>query len=200
MTTSFSTVFAEKELINQMKTDDPVAFGKIYDHYCGAIYGKLVKLVKITAIADELLQDIFLKVWENRHILDVNCTLKPWLYKVTENEIYKFYRKVALDIKLQTHILQTFDELYTHTEEDYYLKESRKLLQDAMTNMPPRCREVFELCRLQGKSYEEAALLLDISTSTVSNHLVRATAIARKTLFQSVEIALIVVTAYMLRN
>lgn len=197
MTTSFSTVFAEKKLIDQMKAGDPVAFEKIYDHYSRAIYGKLLKFVKISAIADELLQDIFLKVWENRHTLDPNYTLKPWLYRVTENEIYKFYRKVALDVKLQTHILQTFDELYTHTEEDYYLKESHKLLQHAMSNMPPRCREVFELCRLQGKSYEETALLLDISTSTVSNHLVRATAIVRKTLFQSTDLALVVLTAYM---
>lgn len=197
MTTSFSTVLAEKKLIDQMKAGDPVAFGKIYDHYSQAIYGKLLKFVKISAVADEMLQDIFLKVWENRHTLDSNYSLKPWLYRVTENEIYKFYRKVALDVKLQTHILQTFDELYTHTEEDYYLKESRKLLQDAMTDMPPRCREVFELCRLQGKSYEEAALQLDISISTVSNHLVRATAIVRKTLFQSTDMAMIVVTAYM---
>uniref|UniRef100_F4CCY9 RNA polymerase, sigma-24 subunit, ECF subfamily n=1 Tax=Sphingobacterium sp. (strain 21) TaxID=743722 RepID=F4CCY9_SPHS2 len=197
MTTSFSTVLAEKKLIDQMKAGDPVAFGKIYDHYSQAIYGKLRKFVKISAVADEMLQDVFLKVWENRHTLDSNYSLKPWLYRVTENEIYKFYRKVALDVKLQTHILQTFDELYTHTEEDYYLKESRKLLQDAMTDMPPRCREVFELCRLQGKSYEEAALQLDISISTVSNHLVRATAIVRKTLFQSTDMAMIVVTAYM---
>ncbi|MFC6099308.1 RNA polymerase sigma factor [Olivibacter domesticus] len=200
MKPSFSTVFTEKELIDRMKAGDSVAFEKIYDHYSQGVYGKLLKLVKINAIADELLQDIFLKVWENRQILDSNYTLRPWLYRVTENEIYKFYRKVALDIKLQTHILQTFDELYTHTEEEYYLKESHKLLQDAMTNMPPRCREVFELCRLQGKSYEETASLLDISTSTVSNHLVRATAIVRKTLFQSTDMALIVVTAYMLHH
>jgi len=116
------------------------------------------------------------------------------------NELYQFYRKVARDKKLQAHIIDTFTEAYSHTEEDIYLKESRELLNRAIDQLSPQRKEVFNLCKIEGKSYDEAASLLGISPSTVSNHLVKANTSIRKYLFHSKESIALLLAALMVKG
>jgi RNA polymerase sigma-70 factor (family 1) len=188
----------EKVLLNRLKAGDRDAFAKLYDRYSDRIYGKLLKLTQADFLADELLQDTFVKLWEKRHLIDSELSIKAWLYKVAENEVYMFYRKLARDKRLQEQLVSVFTEAYSHTEEDIYLKESRALLEKAIEQLSPQRREVFKLCKVEGRSYDETAQLLNISTSTVSNHLVKATQSVRAYIFQSRETVAILMTAYLL--
>jgi len=132
-------------------------------------------MVKIAEIADELLQDVFLKVWLNRASIDADRPFAPWLYTIARNTVFEYYRRLALDKKMQAHLTATFVEFYNQTE-DYILNKERNIaLQEAIDQLPPQRKEIFQLCRIEGKSYKEAAELLHISPSTVSNQLVSAT-------------------------
>lgn len=183
----------ETELLQNLVVGNQYAFDLLYKRYSNRIYNRLLKLTQSQQLAEELLQDTFVILWDKRHTINPQLSVKAWLYKVAANEVYLFYRKLARDKKLQEHVVANFVESYTHTEEALYQKESRALLQQAMEQLPPQRREVFRLCKLEGHSYEETAVIMGISPSTVSNHLVKASNTVRQYIFQSQErIALLV--------
>jgi len=187
-------LYDEKELLIKLGEGKETAFNTLYDLYSNRIYNRLLKLTQSEQLADELLQDTFVILWNKRDTINPDLSIKSWLYKVAENEVYQLYRKIARDKKLQEHIVSTFLESYSHTEEGIYLKESQELLDKAMDQLSPQRKQAFKLCRLEGMSYQQAAEIMGVSSSTVSNHLVQATSMVRDYIFKSKErIALIVV-------
>src|SRR5690606_30163719 len=101
----------------------------LYNKYSNRIYNMLLKLTHSSELADELLQDTFVILWNKRSDIDTDQSVKSWLYKVAQNEVYQLYRKIARDRKLQEHVVLTFVESYSHTEESIYYKESQELLE-----------------------------------------------------------------------
>ena len=190
----------EKELLIRLQSGDRKAFEQLYGIYSVRIYGRLLKLTQSAQLADELLQDTFVILWEKRYQINTELSCKAWLYRVAENEVYQLYRKIARDKKLQDHIVANFTEAYSHIEEDYFLGESRTLLEKAIGQLSPQRREVFTLCKLEGKSYEEAASILGISPNTVSSHLVKATGNIRDYLFRSKESVALIITAIIFKS
>lgn len=185
----------EKELLGALRLGDRAAFDVIYFRYSGAIYGRLLKLTRSSDVAAELLQEIFVRVWNKHHLIHPELSFRSWLYQVAENEVYGFYRRLGRDRRLQEHITAGFIEAYTHTEEDIYRRESMELIHEAVNLLPPQRRQVFTLCKLEGKSYEEAADMLGISASTVSNHLVKAMSSVREYVFRSSQHTAMIMTA-----
>lgn len=132
-------------------------------------------MTKIPSIAEELLQDVFLKVWERRAMLDEQKSFQGLIYKIAERIIYDHYRKLARDIKMQAHLLEYMAEQYTPADEYILNKERANLLDSALSKLPNQRKIIFTLCKIEEKSYAEVAEILKISTSTVSNQLVKAT-------------------------
>jgi len=156
---------------------------------------KLLRLTASESLADELLQETFITLWEKRQQIIPELSIKSWLYKVAVNNVYLTYRKIAIDKKLQEHLIVNFAEAYSHIEEAIYLTENKEILYKAIDQLSPQRREVFTLCKLDGKSYDEVAGILGISSNTVSSHMVKATQAIRQYLFQSKEsIALIIMS------
>ncbi|WP_316751497.1 RNA polymerase sigma factor [Pedobacter gandavensis] len=175
----------EQQLLIQLKSGEESAFGKLYAHYSEMIYGRLLRLLKDPDMADEIIQELFLKVWEKRTQVNPLQSFKSYLYTIAENLVYDHFRKVARDRKLQEKFRQITTELYTHTEEDLLIKESMESINKAISTLPPQRQTAFVLCKMEGKSYEEAAEIMGISISTVSNHLVKANITIRAYLSKS---------------
>lgn len=87
---------------------------------------------------------------------------------------YDHFRKVAIDRKLENYLLSVTDETYSHIEEELVYKESNQLFLDAVAKLSPQRKQVFTLCKMEGKSYHEVSNLLNISTSTISDHLLKS--------------------------
>ncbi|UUC44189.1 RNA polymerase sigma factor [Flavobacterium cerinum] len=189
----------ERELLIKLGDGEETAFNTLYQQYANKIYSRLLKLTQSEQLADELLQDTFIILWNKRHTINPDLSIKSWLYKVAENEVYQLYRKIARDKKLQEHIVSTFIETYSHTEEGIFYKESQELLVKAMEQLTPQRKEAFKLCRIDGMSYQEAATKMGVSVSTVSNHLVQATCIVRNYIFQSQERMAILISILLLK-
>lgn len=155
-------------------------------------------MVKIPAIADELLQDVFLKVWLKKDTINLEKSFKPWLYTIAQNTVYDYYRKLAQDKKMQDHLIHTFATFYNQTEDYIYNKERTAVLNEAIEQLPPQRREIFRLCKLEEKSYKEVAEQLNISVSTVSNQLVHATkAVKDHVFFHSKEFLVFAIALYL---
>lgn len=165
----------EKKLLLLLQDNDVKAFNAIYEQYSLPIYRKFLHLVKLEEAAGELTQDLFVKIWEKRHLIDPEKPFRPYLNKIAENQVADFYRKLARDQRLKTAII----EIATSSESDSIEKEiieneDRNMVHEAIMKLPPQQQYVFQLCKIEGHSYEEASRILGISTTTVRNHIVRA--------------------------
>lgn len=184
--------------LDGLKNGQRAAFDFVYKKYSKLLLPRIQRMVKSPEIVDELMQDVFLKVWTNRAEIDLNKSFKGWIFIIAQTTVFSYYRKLALDKKMQKHLLEAFVEFYDQTEDYIFNKERTQLLKDAIEQLPAQRREIFQLCKMEGKSYQEAATLLSISPSTVSNQLVSATkSIKRYVFFHSQEFLLFCIAAYL---
>ena len=165
----------EKELLIKLRNGDEYAFDKLYQIYSLRIYRKLLKMVKVDVIAHELTQDVFVKVWTKRHLLDSNQSFRSYLFSIAQHLVYDTYRKISRDELLAKTVQLISTNAYTHTEEDIYYRETGEMIQKAIELLPPQQKRIFQACKIEGRSYDDIARELNISSSTVNNHIVKAT-------------------------
>jgi RNA polymerase sigma-70 factor (family 1) len=167
--------YNEQQLLNGLQQGDQECFERLYHLYSERLFVNLLKLVKHAETAEEILQDIFIQVWEKRSTIEIHTSVRAYLFRIGENKVYDFYRKARRDKLLYANVKATATEQYTHIEESLLFRENEQLLQAAVAALPPQRRQVFELCKLKGLSYEQVSSQLGISTSTINDHIVKAT-------------------------
>jgi len=171
----FETNDTEKEILLRLIQGDEQAFEKIYRLYSNRLYGKLLKLLKSVPQTEEIVQDVFLKIWEYRASIDPEKSFRAFLFKIAENKAFDFFRKAALHKAFETELIALSTSNHTMLEELIADEERSVLLEKAINNLPPQRQQVFRLCKLERKSYTEVSQLLGISLSTISDHIVKAT-------------------------
>lgn len=171
---------AEKSLLYALKEGDGGAFEKLYDRYSERILYNLLRIVRSSAIAEELLQDVFLKVWEMRATIDPKRSFQAFLFQLSSNLAIDFYRKAARKRIMEAAVALSTEATYEHVEKYVDYKEAEVLLDRTISRLPPQRQRVFRLCRIEGKTYEEVAEMLSISRSTVREHMVKANAFLRE--------------------
>nr|WP_121269793.1 RNA polymerase sigma-70 factor [Pedobacter schmidteae] len=174
--------FTNQELSGLLRQGDEPAFAELYKIYGPRIYSNLKRLTKDDELAKELLQEVFFKVWEKRDGLNVAVSFQAYLYKISENMVRDFFRRASRDKKLMEHLVNAASEFYSTVEDLYISKEDQGLFQKAIDELPPQRKKIFKLCKIEGKSYEEVSVLLGVSTSTVNDHIVKATKAIRLSL------------------
>lgn len=164
----------EKQLLLLLKEGDYEAFNSIYQRYSLRILGRIVRLVKSEQIAEEVLQELFLKIWEKREHINPELSFRSFLFSVAQNIVYDHFRKVALDERHRSEFIKGYTEDYAHIEEELVFKQAEEQLMKAIAKLPPQCQKVFVLFKLEGKSYKEICSQMNISRSTVNNHITKA--------------------------
>lgn len=164
----------EKALLEQLREGSAVAFTKLYNAYSGQMYVNIFKMVKDELIAEEIVQDIFSRIWQKRDNLHFEKSFAGYIYRVGQNLVYDFYQKLQRDKQLYREFKTIATEKYTHIEETLQYRENEALLQQAMRALSPQQKKMYQLCKLEGWSYKQAGELLGISAFTVKEHLVKA--------------------------
>lgn len=177
--------FDEKEILISLSKGDSDAFAVLYHHHKTFVFRNALKILKNEVYAQEILQEVFLKIWHNRTSINVDKPFRAFLYQIMRNSVFDFFRKAARDRSVQavlTTSMQNDDQQYNNVEEHIYLKETKEKIEHAIKLLPPKCREVFVLCKMEGKSYEEVAERLKISIATVNNHIVKGNRLLKESL------------------
>ncbi|MBV8252067.1 MAG: sigma-70 family RNA polymerase sigma factor [Chitinophaga sp.] len=186
-----ATVQNEKELLKGLASGDESAFREIYFLYSHRLYGNLLKLVKSETIAQEILQEVFIKIWEHRAGIDIEKSFRSYLFRIAENMVCNFYTKAGRHQALLKKLANHQDGAYAHIEEAIVSREESVFLVRALAALPVQRRQVFELCKMEGKSYNEVSLLLGISVSTISDHIVKANRFLREYALKHKELLII---------
>ncbi|WP_290799074.1 RNA polymerase sigma factor [Flavihumibacter sp. UBA7668] len=167
------------ELLRLLKTGDKAAFTQIYELYSQSLYLNLLKLLKFEPAAEELLQDIFITLWEKRTTIQIDTHLSGYLFGIAQHKAQDFFRKLKRDRKLHDYIRELATGEFESVEAKLLRQEELDLLNNAINRLSPQRKQVFQLCKLEGKSYQEVSHILGISPSTINDHIVKATRFIR---------------------
>jgi len=160
----------ETALIQSLNNGSKNAFDQLYFQYHKIVFANIFKFVKKQEEAEELLQDVFVALWENRKKINPQQSLLGWLTIVSHNKAINHLNRSVKNVLVQNGIMPI--EIADLPEvSDAQFEFQLKALEDAISQLPPRKRDAFLLCKMQGKSYEEAASILGISTNTVKEHI-----------------------------
>jgi RNA polymerase sigma-70 factor (ECF subfamily) len=179
----------EKRLLSEIAAGDEFAFREIFDYYRKPIYAYAMYLLKNEALADEIIQDVFLKVWVQRDQLNGVMHFRGWLYTIARNKMID-----ALKCQMRENSFKNSAQLTVvtnETEELVLAREYDHLVNEAIDNLSPQQQLVYNLSRKKGLKHEEIARELNISTNTVKTHLVHALRAMRKHLLPHLHIAVI---------
>jgi RNA polymerase sigma-70 factor (ECF subfamily) len=178
-------------LLARLHNNDERAFNKLYSTCFRPIYRRIFSLVKDEAIADELVQDLFLKLWQKREDIDPQQSFEAYLFTIAQHLVYDHFRRIAKNKRLVARLLLNATDYYLHSDILLETKESRELLQKAIDQLSPQRREVFTRCKIEGKTYEETSLELGISVPTVNSHMTQSMKLVREYLLKNQDIVLI---------
>lgn len=162
----------EKELIQRIIKGDTMAFEQVYQHYAKRLSIKLLHLLKNEELAQDILQDVFLKVWEIRGNLDPELSFISLLYTIAGNYCKNSFRKALSQQLYEQH--HGLEEAYCPIEQQLEHKETGMALQAALDKLTPRQKQVFTLHKIEGRSYKEISELLGISPNTINQLMQQA--------------------------
>jgi len=164
----------ENDLLARVAEGDERAFGIVFHHYRSKIYSYAFHLSGDTAQADELVQEVFLKVWLNRDKLPHVLRFENYLFTIARNQVFDMLKTIARESEFRRQIAGLLDAGANPVEDQLLNRENELRLRQALDQLPPRQRLIFTLSRNQGMKHEEIADHLNISRHTVKTHLVQA--------------------------
>jgi RNA polymerase sigma-70 factor (ECF subfamily) len=164
----------DNELVERLQKGDVEAFDLVYEKYSGKIYAFGLKYLRSAPEAEELVQSVFLKVWENYKNLKKESLFKSYLFTIAYNDICKLFRKRNYQQKFVTDTLYTSSHSSCETEEGIDYKSVLEQVLYIVDKLPDRQRTVLLKSRQEGKSTKEIAGELGLSPGTVDNYISEA--------------------------
>lgn len=163
----------EKALLHKVAAGDQKAFTELFERYQALVYDYAIRLTRSKPQAEEIVQDIFIKIWVNRGEIESIQNFGGYINRMARNQSYTALRKIAAQAVRMVELPQTqFEIVGSHNSEHRALyNESAKILKTAVDILPPQRKLVYELCHEQGLKYDEVAAKLNISPGTVHTHM-----------------------------
>lgn len=163
----------DNELVKLLQKGNVLAFDSLFEVYSPKLYGFALKYLQNESDAEELVQEVFVVVWENRQMLKSELSFKSYLFTIALNRIRKHFNKKATSLRY----LETLTYESEITDSQLIQDNYESVLQQInliIERMPQRRREIFTKSKLEGKSSKEIAAELDITTGTVDNQVSEA--------------------------
>lgn len=162
-----------KNVILDFINGEEYAFTQIYKLYYKDIRSYCFKHTRSAEIAEELASDVFLRFWEARENLDPEKDIKPYLFTITKNVAFSWLKRTACDQKMKAVFRSRYLSDQDGANQDVAIAAAMDLalLRQIMGKIPVKRRQTFELCKIDGMSYAEAASVLLISKETIKEHM-----------------------------
>jgi RNA polymerase sigma-70 factor (family 1) len=182
----------DRDLLALLGKDNTLAFAELYSRYRHETYRYMVTLVKAPELAEDLVQDVFVKIWDVRKQLEIKHNFRSYLFRVCHNSAVDMNKQIASDHRL-------FDQLLYHYQvipapEQFSPEELLHydaLLEEALNTLSPQRRRIYELCKKEKKSYAVVARELGISPHTVKTHITQTLSILRTYISKHVHLFLV---------
>ncbi len=175
--------YDEEELLAGIQNASHEIFTHLYSCYFANLALTANKYVKDMQVAESIVQNIFLKMWENPFELNDSRSLKAYLYRSVINAAINFVNQQKNISRHHLKISEQVTDAYIDTLQEE--QELKALIYKEIERLPEQCRKVFKMSRFEGLKYKEIAQQLNISEKTVENHMVNALKILRTNLLDA---------------
>jgi RNA polymerase sigma-70 factor, ECF subfamily len=167
-------LYSDEKLIQEIRADNMFAFDVLYKKYSKRLYRFGYSILKSREEAENLVQDVYLNLWENRHKVEKGSSIKYYLFTIAHNSAISIIRKKIKESEFVEYLksLQEVNEEPVNVELEY--NELTNKLDEIIQTLPHRQKEVYLLHRVEGLKYNEIAERLHISVNTIENHMSRA--------------------------
>ncbi len=158
---------------------DDAAFEQLFKAHFNALHAYASMMLHQDSYAEEIVQGMFLKIWEKRSNLDVQTSIKAYLYKCVHNDCLNYISHKKIQLKYQDHAAFTMNGQAGKTSDKIELNELQERLKQALNELPEQCRTIFQMSRFEELKYREIADQLGLSVKTVENQMGKALKILR---------------------
>ena len=172
---------SDQELVERLRGGSQDAFDAIFREHYSFLVGLVQSMLHDRAVAEEIAQDVMLEVWRRRESIVLEATLRAYLFRAARNRALNYIRHERV---VQRAAPYAADEPSAPASAEHALADAEinRAVRAALEQLPPRCREVFELSRVHNLKYAEIARTLDISIKTVEAQMGKALRLLRESL------------------
>lgn len=171
----------DKILVEKLTKGDEHAFGELYHKYHGDLYRYAWRFLRCDDDAKEIVHDVYFKIWEKRETLNSDLSIKYFLIKICKNMVLNLMLRADRENAYKQEILAAAKEnLEYDTENAVIYADFEKFAHAAIAHLPAQRQAVYNMCKMEGKSYEEAAEAFGVSKGTVRDHMLKATRSIKK--------------------
>ncbi|WP_443939737.1 RNA polymerase sigma factor [Pedobacter sp. MW01-1-1] len=164
----------EKELIERLKQGDQEALTILYYQNIQKLKYYIQRTAKSPFLAEDIVHDTFVKLWESRKEIDSSKPFKPYLYTIAKRTLLNVLKRAQHEVTILSEIRKHATATEDTTDQNIAYNESNSLIKEAIQSLTGQPKAVFILCRLNGLTYKQAAAELGITESTVNKHMNKA--------------------------
>jgi RNA polymerase sigma-70 factor, ECF subfamily len=168
-----------KEIVSRLRNSDPKALRELFDCFSKKIYYYAFGYLKNKSLADEVVQEVFVKIWDNRFNLSDEKSIEGLIKTIAYHRIVDCFREERKNVSLDG-FREESRTLRAPIEEDIFYAEAELLYQDALSQLSERKREIYLLSRQEGLTYQQIADRHQISLKTVETHMTDALRLLRE--------------------
>ncbi|MEC5143669.1 RNA polymerase sigma-70 factor [Chitinophaga sp. 212800010-3] len=168
------SIYNEKELFQKIADGEEIAFRQLFHEYNARLLPFIYKICKSDVIAEELVQEVFLRVWVNRRELADMEKPASWIFRVASNLSLSYLRALSGKERKLLNIDAAPEPPSENMLEQLTMKELQLLIEKGVAQLPPRRQQIFRLSRQEGLNHKEIADKLELSQNTVKDQLVIA--------------------------
>lgn len=162
----------ENVLLERLKAGDMLAFRAIYERYWQRSYTLALSKTGSAAVAEELVQDIFVRLWERREGLEIE-NLEPYLATAVRYAVISHFRK-QMPARQHIEALLSSEDPSASSDTALTVREIQATIDDAMANLPDKTRQIFSMSRFEELPHKHIANVLEVSEKTVEYHITQA--------------------------
>ena len=164
----------EQKLIADFKAGDAAVFDIIYHKYSKRLYHFAFGLIKDQDTAAEIVQEVFVNLWEKRGQVDISLNFENYVFTIAYNSIRKYFRKKSIETRVKNYLLNSSPEIIENTDGSVIYNELLEIANKFIEKLPPRRKTIYKLSRQEGMKIKEIASKLNISNRTAENQLSKA--------------------------
>jgi RNA polymerase sigma-70 factor (family 1) len=186
----FKVEYSESTIINLIKEGNGQAFEKIFREYFKSLHAYAYTFMKDDEQAEEIVQNVFCRIWEKRDQLNPDGSLKAYLYRSVHNESLNYLKHQKTRAVFQVHYSNSEEQGGNEASEKILIAELDVHIQKALSELPLQCRTIFQLSRFENLKYKQIAAHLNLSVKTVENQMGKALKVLRLKLAEFLPIVL----------
>jgi len=180
-------IFDSRYIVDSMNTEQPgITLGEstvsIYEHafktHFKGLHSYAYTIVKDDVMAEEMVQNVFYKLWKNKETIQINQSVAAYLYRSVYHESLNYIKHLKVKSAYQSYAVRTMDNI-NNASEKLKLRELEVKLDQALKELPEQCRTIFQMSRFEELKYMEIAGKLGISVKTVENQMGKALRLLR---------------------